>query len=149
MLEAKIDQIMGQINLVTPRRPQHQYHTPNSEVSSTYPHADTIDVIRTGLISHEYATQLLDQYREAMLFFPFVMVPASTTVDDLRAEKPFVLLCILVFCSFHDDSLQKSLEEVLQSYVSNEVLCSEHGSHPPSFEILQGLLIILAGYLWP
>ncbi|GLA86197.1 hypothetical protein AtubIFM56815_010453 [Aspergillus tubingensis] len=136
---------MGQINLVTPRRPEHQYHTPNSEVSSTYPHADTIDVIRTGLISHEYATQLLDQYREAMLFFPFVMVPASTTVDDLRAEKPFVLLCILVFCSFHDDSLQKSLEKVLQSYVSNEVLCSEHGSHPPSFEILQGLLIILAG----
>ncbi|OJZ85622.1 hypothetical protein ASPFODRAFT_218903 [Aspergillus luchuensis CBS 106.47] len=145
MLEDKVDQIMGQINLVTPRRPEHPYHTPNSEVSSTYPHADTIDVIKNGLISHESATQLLDQYREAMLFFPFVMVPASTTVDDLRAEKPFVLLCILVFCSFHDDTLQKSLEEVLQSYVSNEVLCSEHDSHPPSFEILQGLLIILAG----
>ncbi|KAJ5263774.1 hypothetical protein N7478_011379 [Penicillium angulare] len=145
MLEDKIDQIMGHINIAVPRRSEPQYPTPKSDTSCSCPGADAIDVIGKGLISQEVAVELLDQYREAMLFFPFVMLPATTTVQNLRTEKPFLLLCILVFCSFRDDPLQKSLEEVLEVYISNQVLHADHECHQPCLETLQGLLIILAG----
>ncbi|KAJ5080993.1 hypothetical protein N7456_013703 [Penicillium angulare] len=145
MLEDKIDQIMGHINIPVARRPEPQYPTPKSDTSCSCPGADTIDVIGKGLITQEVAIEFLDQYREAMPFFPFVMLPATTTVQDLRTEKPFLLLCILVFCSFRDDSLQRSLEQILEVYVSKQILHSDHECHPPSLEALQGLLIVLAG----
>lgn len=147
-LEGKIDQIMGQINLATPRPDPSPYQTPTSAPSNTSNDGystESIDVIGKGLLSYERANGLLEQYREAMLLFPFVMLPQTTTVEDLQAEKPFLLLCILVFSSFQDKALQKALEEIVKAYIGDVVIHSDHGSHPPPLETLQGLLVILAG----
>lgn len=138
---------MGQINLATPRPDPSPYQTPTSAPSNDgYQYStESIDVIGKGLLSYERANELLEQYREAMLLFPFVMLSQTTTVEDLQAEKPFLLLCILVFSSFQDKALQKALEAVVKAYVGDVVIHSDHGSHPPPLETLQGLLVILAG----
>jgi hypothetical protein len=132
---------MEQIN----PRPDQLYPTPKSNEGSDYSHR-ACDVVGKGLVSNELANTLLDNYREAMQYFPFVMLPGRTTVKELRAEKPFILLCIFVTTSFRDTPLQRALEDVLKSYISDVILHSPHDNHPNALETFQGLLIVLSGY---
>ncbi|KAJ6096810.1 hypothetical protein N7486_007556 [Penicillium sp. IBT 16267x] len=139
-LEDKIDQIMEQIN----PRPGQLYPTPNKSECGDSNHR-VCDVIGKGLVSKELANILLDDYREAMQYFPFVMLPGRMTVKDLRAEKPFILLCISMITSFRDIPLQRALEDVLKAYIGDVILHSPHDQHPNALETLQGLLIVLSG----
>ncbi|KAJ5540603.1 hypothetical protein N7494_005679 [Penicillium frequentans] len=139
-LEDKIDQIMEQIN----PRPDRIYPTPKSNDGSDYSNR-VCDVIGKGLVSNELANILLDNYREAMQYFPFVMLPGRMTVKELRTEKPFILLCIFVITSFRDTTLQQALEDVLKSYIGDVILHSPHDNHPNALETFQGLLIVLSG----
>ncbi|KAJ6021617.1 hypothetical protein N7540_007121 [Penicillium herquei] len=160
-LEDKIDLIMGQINRSHGSDTSHSTpksdttdviakgHTPakkgRGHSNGTAQRLDIVDTIGKGLVSYDLATGLLQEYRKASLLFPFVAIPETTTVQELRAEKPFLLLCILTVSSFRDDVLLKSLEELLKRFVAEVILHSAHDSHPPHLETIQGLLVILAG----
>lgn len=130
---------------ITPR-PDQLYPTPKSNEYSDYNHR-VCDVIGKGLVSMELASILLDNFREAMQHFPFVMLPGRMTVKELRTETPFILLCIFVITSFRDTPLQRALEDVLKSYIADVILHSPHDRHPNALETFQGLLIVLSGYV--
>ncbi|KAJ5953447.1 hypothetical protein N7454_000343 [Penicillium verhagenii] len=142
-LEDKIDQIMDQIN---PRKKQVYRWTPSSSEAGQNVNRQACDVIGKGLINYELANILLDSYRESMRYFPFIILSGRTTVEDLRAERPFLLLCIFIVTSFQDTPLQRSLEDVLKSYIGDVILHSPHDNHPNALETFQGLLVVLAGY---
>lgn len=80
-----------------------------------------------------------------MPYFPFVLIAPETTLDQLRAEKPFLLLAILKVSLSQNAATQQVFEGAFQSAVADRMIFS----HNPSMDVLQGLLIALAWSLIP
>jgi len=99
-------------------------------------------VIGKGLITHDEANQLLDSFHETIPYFPYVQLPKKVKSESLRSEKPFLLLSILLVTSFQNVPLHLALEEVSTSYLGSTVL---QGSHDLPLDIIQGLLVTIAG----
>ncbi|KAJ5099660.1 hypothetical protein N7532_006661 [Penicillium argentinense] len=138
LLEDKVDQILGQLNSTSQPKPQNAPPTPKSCESSPHP----CDVIGNGFISEDEAAFLLNSFRDMIPCFPFVQLSKDTTIKDLRSEKPFLLLSILLVSSFQDVPLHMALEEISKNYLGAHVL---QGNHPQPLDTVQGILIILAG----
>lgn len=141
-----MDQILGQINQPhsSPQQaPLPLPLSPKSESCAPTPR-NPCDVIGNGLITHEEANRLIESFRDAITYFPFVQLPRNATVEDLRSEKPFLLLSILLVSSFRNVPLHLALEEVSTSYLGGQVL---QGNRQQPFDILQGLLVTIAGYV--
>jgi hypothetical protein len=103
------------------------------------------DVFTTGVITMELATCLLADFKAEMTpQFPFVIIPAETTIDVLRKEKPFLLLAILTATSYNDQSLQRQLGNEVKQYIGNRMIVNGE----TSLDLLQGLLIYLAWYVF-
>ncbi|KAL3423701.1 hypothetical protein PVAG01_05448 [Phlyctema vagabunda] len=103
--------------------------------------AISMDVIGSGRLSVETAGRLLDTFRTIMtIHFPFVVVDPSTSVEELRAKRPFLLLAILAAASFDQIDLQNALQdEVKQAICTRVILKGE-----VSLDLLQGLLVNIA-----
>ncbi|KAK6815440.1 hypothetical protein RU639_008907 [Aspergillus parasiticus] len=143
-LEDKVDQILSQINQPhsSPQQaPLPLPLSPKSESCAPTPR-NPCDVIGNGLITHEEANRLIESFRDAITYFPFVQLPRNATVEDLRSEKPFLLLSILLVSSFRNVPLHLALEDVSTSYLGGQVL---QGNRQQPFDILQGLLVTIAG----
>lgn len=105
--------------------------------------AATTDIFDDGLVTLDRAEHLMNIYRSNMAtHFPFVVVSQSISVQELRNQKPFLFLSLLVSASFHDTVLQRSLGFVLKRTISNRLLYGKG----LTFEVLQGLLVFLAWY---
>lgn len=144
MLEDKVDQILGQINHGPLPSPQKTPPSPQSQSSDLNSSLHPCDVIGKGLITQDEANRLLDRYHDTTPYFPYVQLPRETTSQDLRSEKPFLLLSILLVSSFQDVPLHLALEEVSAAYLGGPVL---RGEHPLPLDLLQGLLVTVAGYV--
>lgn len=144
MLEDKVDQILGEINRGSLASPQKTPPSPQSQGSDPNNIPHPCDVIEKGLITHDEANRLLDIFHETTPCFPFVQLPRDTRSQDLRSEKPFLLLSILIVSSFQDVPLHLALEEVSTAYLGGPVL---RGEHPQPLDLLQGLLVSIAGYV--
>lgn len=144
VLEDKVDQILGQINHGPLASPQKTPPSPQSQSSDPNSSRHPCDVIGKGLITHDEANRLLDRFHDTTPYFPYVQFPRETTSQDLRSEKPFLLLSILLVSSFQDVPLHLALEEVSAAYLGGPVL---RGEHPLPLDLLQGLLVTIAGYV--
>ena len=104
----------------------------------------TKDVISRGLLSLETATRYFETFKTVLSpHFPFVVIPPSMSVHQLRQTKPFLFLAILASASYDDLSLQRILgDEVKKAVASRIILGGE-----VSFDSLQGLLVFLAWYI--
>ncbi|CAG8032013.1 unnamed protein product [Penicillium salamii] len=141
-LEAKVDELLARVG-------NQQHTTPQPEVSCVAP-AETRgqpntdksqDVIDRGVVSYSDAAKMLDSFRQTLMpCFPFVIIAPETTLDQLRAEKPFLLLAIIKVSMYRDIAAQQILEETFQSAVADRMIFS----HAPSMDVLQGLLVALA-----
>lgn len=141
-----MDQILDQINQPHSNPQQASLPlslSPKSESCAPTPH-NPCDVIGNGLITHEEANRLIESFRDAITYFPFVQLPRDATVEVLRSEKPFLLLSILLVSSFRNVPLHLALEDVSTSYLGGQVL---QGNRRQPFDILQGLLVTIAGYV--
>lgn len=141
-LEAKVDELLARVG-------NQQHTTPQPEVSCVAPaetrgpsNTDkTQDVIDRGVVSYSDAAKMLDSFRQTLMpCFPFVIIAPETTLDQLRAEKPFLLLAIIKVSMYRDIAAQQILEETFQSAVADRMIFS----HAPSMDVLQGLLVALA-----
>ncbi|OQD60912.1 hypothetical protein PENPOL_c019G08312 [Penicillium polonicum] len=107
--------------------------------SSSSAHAK--DVIDQGLLSIGVAHTLLDKFRATLMpHCPFVIIPAQTTAETLRRDKPLLLLTILTAALHGNMPLQRKLEKQVKKVISDCMIFDS----PVSFEILQGLLVHLA-----
>ena len=141
-LEAKVDELLARVGT--------QPHTTSQTEVSCAPCAtptglsDTDraeDVIDRGIVSYSDATKMLGSFRQTLMpYFPFVIIAPQTTLDQLRAEKPFLLLAIIKVSMYRDTAAQRILEEIFQSAVAKRMIFS----HAPSMDVLQGLLVALA-----
>lgn len=105
---------------------------------------DSKDLISKGIVTVEQATEYLNLFRLKISCFPFVVVSSETSLDELRAKKPFLLLAILAFGSAQSYNLQtKVIETELL-----EILGRRNTSKgEKSLDLLQGLMIYVSRYV--
>ncbi|KAF2088723.1 hypothetical protein K490DRAFT_38093 [Saccharata proteae CBS 121410] len=104
-------------------------------------HEPVRDVIEAGLITFKTAEYLLEIFKTNLTpHFPFVVIAPQVTVEELRHEKPFLLLSVLSASCYEDMPLQRALGSEMKQAISNRVILGG----AISFELLQGLLVHLA-----
>lgn len=117
----------------------HSPFTPDSEDLAGEAHSH--DVIDQGIMSLEEADVLLDKFRQNLMpLFPFVIFSPEMTLLRFRAEKPFLLLAILLVSSSENIDSQKALERAFQEAIADRMIFN----HSPSVDVLQGLLVAQA-----
>ncbi|THC99532.1 hypothetical protein EYZ11_000992 [Aspergillus tanneri] len=147
-LEGKVNQLLGQIKSESP---QEESSSINPAVGTTRKGSTTKrtpsekppapDVIAKGIISFDDACSLFDQFRRSMMpHFPFVIIPEETTLQELREQKPFLLLAILTVSLYENMPLRRVLLEEFRNAVRE---CMVFGLAESPFEVLQGLLVSL------
>jgi hypothetical protein len=97
------------------------------------------DVIGKGIISIDKAEALLRNYGTHAPNFPFIVIQPHYTLEHLRSERPFLLLCILSVCARADMPLQERLENDLRETLARKAMVNGE----KSLDLLQGLLVYL------
>ncbi|KAF2008161.1 hypothetical protein P154DRAFT_392929, partial [Amniculicola lignicola CBS 123094] len=104
---------------------------------------ETFDPVEAGLLNIDQAAILLNEFRESFVWsFPFVVIPASTSVDALRHRHPFLFHAIIAATSYRTPSVQRQIAEEFKSQIASRIIMHSQ----KSLEILQGLLIYTAWY---
>ncbi|KAK5167027.1 uncharacterized protein LTR77_007756 [Saxophila tyrrhenica] len=106
--------------------------------------SETKDVVQTGLISMATARQLFESYRTDLCpIYPIVVIPESTTADELRKTKPALFLAIIAAAAGKENSELSAVldKEVLHMYAERHVVQCEK-----SLELVQALLISAVWY---
>ncbi|KAK3700908.1 hypothetical protein LTR37_015711 [Vermiconidia calcicola] len=101
------------------------------------PPEDSKDVVAS-------ARQLFETYRKDLFpHYPVVVVPDSTSADDLRQTKPTLFLAIIAAAAAKDNPELSALldKEVLHAYATKSVVHSEK-----SVELIQSLLLSAIWY---
>lgn len=99
------------------------------------------DVISRGIVTFDHAASLLDGFRRTMMpHFPFVIIPEKMTLQELREEKPFLLLAVLTVSLYQNLSLRRVFMEEFRTAARERLL---FGIIESPFEVLQGLLVSL------
>ncbi|KAJ5291942.1 hypothetical protein N7478_001193 [Penicillium angulare] len=147
-LESRVKELMSDrvIASVEPSAPTS--HLTSSTRSASFNENDNNennlgidDVIKRGLLSIGTARHYLELFKSVLSpNFPFVVISSSISINQLRQERPFLLLAVLASASYDDFSLQRLLgKEVKKAVAARMILGGEI-----SFDMLQGLLVFLA-----
>ncbi|KAK3705705.1 hypothetical protein LTR37_013148 [Vermiconidia calcicola] len=108
------------------------------------PPEDSKDVVASGMISMATARQLFETYRKDLFpHYPVVVVPDSTSADELRQTKPTLFLAIIAAAAAKDNPELSALldKEILHAYATKSVVHSEK-----SAELVQALLLSAIWY---
>ncbi|OOF98708.1 hypothetical protein ASPCADRAFT_394114 [Aspergillus carbonarius ITEM 5010] len=115
-------------------------HTPIDTTSSA---GDAVEYESTSskinLTMHE-AEELLLQFRQRRVYFPFIEVLEGTTAASMAASRPFLLLAILTVSLTRKPFLQKRLDERFRRVLSERIIF--YGEK--SMDYVQGLLVYMA-----
>jgi hypothetical protein len=103
---------------------------------------EPMDVIGKGIISFEKADQFVRALNNTACNFPFIVIKPQTSLDFLRREKPFLLLCILTISADSNVQLQDKLEKEVRETLALKVIVNSE----KSLDLLQGLLLYLSWY---
>lgn len=116
--------------------------TPDNR-SAKYGKIEVFDPIEVGIINEDRAILLLNHFRSSfILSFPFIVIPASDTVDTLRRHQPFLFLAIMATMTYETPPIQHALAEEFKGQIASRIIGCAH----KSLEILQGLLVYVAWY---
>ena len=92
-------------------------------------------------LSYEEADDMLHVYQTQMTeHFPFVIVPAGTRTQDLRADKPFLYAAIILAASRQKLPRQTLAGSRLMEYLSIRMLLNGE----KNLDLLQGILVYIA-----
>ncbi|OAL38891.1 hypothetical protein AYO20_01642 [Fonsecaea nubica] len=93
--------------------------------------------------SSDEARLMLDVFRnEFMPYFPFVIIQPHTSLEELREQKPFLLMVVMLVTCRHDIPRQTALGKTLKELIGQKMMT--YGEQ--SLDLLQGLLVYLAWY---
>jgi hypothetical protein len=122
-------------------------NTSTSGTSSSIPFTpgeyENRDIIDCGLLSLDISNDLLIAFRDDFVsHFPFVVIPAEVTVEDLRRKSPFLFLAIMAATMSRNSTLQRHLGSEIQRRISARIVmgCEKN------MDLLQGLLVHVAWY---
>lgn len=75
-------------------------------------------------------------------YFPFIIVPESTTARELRRDRPFLWLCIMSIAS-RSTVQQKALATEIKITMGREILVEGRNN----IDLLLGILVFVAWYV--
>lgn len=88
-----------------------------------------------------YPDELLSFFQSQLTqYFPFVVIPSSTTAEALRQQKPFLYDAIMLVASKQRVASQREAGDKLLAYLGDHLLLRGE----KSLDLLQGLLVYLA-----
>ncbi|KAJ5832178.1 hypothetical protein N7474_000489 [Penicillium riverlandense] len=141
-LEDKVNQLLQNSNNTSEPSQNPYHHVKAASPENIDDNNTALDVIGMGIISLDSSRELLDVFCQTLMpQFPFVILPPQTAVEQLREEKPFLLLSILMVSLHYDRPLQRVLEERFHAFIVSQTMLEN--SIPP-VEVLQGLLVFMA-----
>jgi hypothetical protein len=106
--------------------------------SDSCTHFDPVDA---GIVSEQDADARLKEFQNAFTqSFPFVVIPPSTSMNDLRKNYPFLFLAIMTVTACKHPATQRDLVIRLRDEIATRIIKNSHRS----LELLQGLLIYAA-----
>jgi hypothetical protein len=118
------------------------HHVTTASLENIDDNETALDVIGKEIISLDSSRELLNVFCQRLMpQFPFVILPSNTAVEQLREEKPFLLLSILMVSLHYDRPLQRALEERFHAFIVSQTMLKDS---IPSVEVLQGLLVFMA-----
>lgn len=85
----------------------------------------------------------LDLFRQITQYFPFVVIPPSTSAHILRREKPFLFAAIMLAASNGSSSYKKCIGRKLMEYLSVHLILNGERS----FDLLLGTLVFTTWYV--
>ncbi|KAJ8060832.1 hypothetical protein OCU04_009916 [Sclerotinia nivalis] len=88
------------------------------------------------------ATHLLNSYTPKLPFFPFVTLPANSTIPTLSQQFPFLLLAILTTAAIPYPYLHHQLDQEFRRVLSLKLIVKSQ----KSLDYLLGLLVYIAWY---
>ncbi|KAJ9260815.1 transcriptional regulator family: Fungal Specific TF [Paecilomyces variotii] len=144
-LEQKLDNVAA---ILSASERARQNTNPGSQTPIASPTAgqyglSPTEIIRQFIPSDREAEMMLDHFRVNMMpHFPFVIIPAEVSLNDLRREKPFLFTTVMMVGCRHDASRQVAIASKIREIISYSVLVKGE----QSLDMLQGLLIYLAWY---
>lgn len=112
----------------------------SSGTRSTIYHCPESTLISGSEPSSEEAEERLKTFRPHMAtYFPFIIVPESTTAQDLRLDRPFLWLCIMSVTSKSTVQL-KALGREIKITMGREILVEGKNN----IDLLLGMLVFVA-----
>lgn len=145
-LEQKLDNVAA---ILSASERARQNTNPGSQTTIASPTAgqyglSPTEIIRQFIPSDREAEMMLDHFRVNMMpHFPFVIIPAEVSLNDLRREKPFLFTTVMMVGCRHDASRQVAIASKIREIISYSVLVKGE----QSLDMLQGLLIYLAWHV--
>ncbi|KAL2428740.1 hypothetical protein ABEF95_006154 [Exophiala dermatitidis] len=89
------------------------------------------------------AQLILHAFRNDMApFFPFVVIPPTMSIDQLKRKSPFLSLSAIMVGCRHDKVRQMAMAKAFRELVSHRILVKGE----QSLDLLQGLLVYIAWY---
>lgn len=138
-LEAKLDRMVALLASSDRSSKEFQSNSSLSPASASLVPRDE----NMNMPSDQEGAKFLDTFRTKMVpLFPFVAIPAGISVSQLRQEKPFFYLNI-VMVACYDAPRQREIVQTILNYVAEHIIT--RGEH--NMDLLQGLLVHLAWYV--
>lgn len=93
---------------------------------------------RTDITDAEVEASIAFFQSRTLKFFPYVYIPQTTSAQQLRATRPFLVMCMAVMSTRPTERQRDIFETVKKTLAQKVVTASE-----PSIDLLLGLLTIL------
>lgn len=101
----------------------------------------SFDPFARGILSLESAQSFLDYFTGTMIpYFPFVLLPKLTPVEDVFKDRPCACLAALAAASHSETQTQKALSGLFNQLAASRLVDGKFRD----MDLLQGLLIHLA-----
>lgn len=91
-------------------------------------------------LSLERAKELFSSFRDMSIFFPFVVIPTTASVQSMAKDHPFLLLAVLTAASCTDVELHHQLDHEFRRVLGVKVMADSQRS----LDFLQGLLVYIS-----
>lgn len=94
------------------------------------------------LLTSGEADNLLNEYRQMAVLFPFVILPSGMSGKELHESKPMLLLAVITAASWRDHRRQMSLDRLFRSELANRTLIRPRRT----LGLVQSVLVYLSWY---
>ena len=112
-----------------------------SDGSSILSDLEPVAYINQFISNSDEAEMILDRFRTVTTpLFPFVVVPPNMNFADLKEQKPFLTLAVLMVGCRHDHVQQTNIAQTIREIVSNRVLIKGERN----LDMLQCLLVYVS-----
>lgn len=104
------------------------------------------DIVDRGFLRVDEAESLVAQFKSRFVWkFPFVVLPPSQSVDDLRKREPLLFLAVIAATIPSAHAIRKLLADEIMQHITSRIVASSERN----LGLLRALLVLCAWYRYP